>query len=266
MATNLDKHRSDLDSVVALADKMLSDLHFRYLREQKQLDKAQHEKAKQLEGCFESDYQGWFTEAIAIVRQLIPDRVAEFDHLYKGDGKRKAVNESTYNIQDWLNGVRSGVSSYTGKKAFDDFASVTMRFTTQAQILKSATRRFESSLFDIRQLVQADLLDSELKAARELMNHGFLRAAGAVAGVVLEKHLGQVAINHGLEVRKKNPAIGDLNDLLKKNDVLDVPVWRQIQRLADTRNICDHKGTREPRTDEIDELIAGVDKITGTLF
>jgi hypothetical protein len=52
----------------------------------------------------------------------------------------------------------------------------------QLAILKAVKARFESSLFDIRQLVQSDLFDSELDAAKELAKHGFARAAGALAG------------------------------------------------------------------------------------
>ena len=55
------------------------------------------------------------------------------------------------------------------------------RFHQQLIILKSAKGRFESSLFDIKQLLQSDLFDSELEAAKELNNKGFTRGAGAVA-------------------------------------------------------------------------------------
>ena len=149
---------------------------------------------------------------------------------------------------------------------FDGFSAVAMRFVNQLAILESVQARFESSLFDIRQLVQADLFDSELDAARELARRGFLRASGAVAGVVLEKHLGQVAANHGITTRKKNPTIGDFNDLLKDGGVLDIPSWRQVQRLGDVRNLCDHNKEREPTKDEVEELIDGVEKYTKTLF
>ena len=141
-----------------------------------------------------------------------------------------------------------------------------MRFNTQRSILSSVAKRFESSLFDIRQIVQADLFDSELEAGRELIKHGFPRGAGAIAGVVLEKHLAQVALNHNIPLRKKEPTISDLNDVLKNGGVFDVPTWRQIQRLGDIRNLCDHNKEREPTAEEVQELVDGVDKVTKTLF
>ncbi|MCK6463160.1 MAG: hypothetical protein L6Q29_05095, partial [Candidatus Pacebacteria bacterium] len=62
----------------------------------------------------------------------------------------------------------------------------------------------------------------ELEAAKELSKHKFTRAAGALAGVVLERHLGQVCENHGLKITKKNPGIADLNNALKESDVIDI--------------------------------------------
>ena len=61
----------------------------------------------------------------------------------------------------------------------------------------------------------ADLFDSELDAAEALAKKKFLRGAGAMAGVVLEKHLRQVCSNHSVKISKKAPTINDLNDLLK---------------------------------------------------
>jgi hypothetical protein len=134
------------------------------------------------------------------------------------------------------------------------------------KILKSAKRRFESTLFDIKQLVQADLFDSELEAANELKKKGFLRGAGAIAGVVLEMHLAQVCDNHNVKITKKTPSISDYNDKLKENGTYDTPTWRKIQHLGDLRNLCDHKKKKEPKPEDIDELIEGVEKITKTLF
>jgi len=140
------------------------------------------------------------------------------------------------------------------------------QFNQQLAILKSAQGRFESSLFDIKQLVQADLLDSELDAARLLSKNKFYRAAGAIVGVVIEKHLAQVCINHSVVVSKKHPTISDFNDLLKNNSVIEVPQWRFIQHLGDLRNLCDHNKGKEPSAAEIEDLISGAEKITKTLF
>lgn len=266
MTTNLDRYKTDLEKLVAVGEKMLLDLHGRHLLEKGNVKPEKKKLLEELKGTFEREYQRWYTEASSLIRQLIPDRIAEFQDLYKGDGKRKETTIQSYHIQDWLNGVRSGVHTYTKEKLYDDFAIITMRFSTQQSILEAVKSRFESSLYDIRQLVQADLFDSELDAARELAKSGFLRAAGAVAGVVLEKHLGQVASNHSVTTRKHHPTISDFNDLLKTSSVLDVPAWRNIQRLGDLRNLCDHNKHRDPTKEEIEELVDGVEKLTKTLF
>lgn len=266
MTTTLDRHRADLKALNEIGEKMLADLHARHLSATQRLDKAKQETARAAGIVFEYSYQGWYTEARSVIAQLIPDRLREFDQLYRADNKRKSLDGTSFSIQDWLNGVRAGTRSGTREKLFDDEAAVTMRFQTQLLILQSAQRRFESTLFDIRQLVQADLLDSEIVSARELLAHGFLRASGIVAGVVLEKHLKQMCVNHKQIIRKARPTIADLNDAIKNADVIDVPLWRQIQRLGDIRNLCGHHGDREPSKDEVDELILGVEKITKTLF
>ena len=266
MTTNLSRYKTDLEKLIKLGESMDLDLTFRHLEAEGELDEKSKKLAKAIKDTFEREYQKWYTESHAVIRQLIPDRLAEFEHLYKGEGKRREVNASTYNIQDWLNGVRVGINTYTSEKHYNDFAVVTMRFKTQLGILKAVENRFESSLFDIKQLVQADLFDSELDTSRELAKHGFLRAAGAVAGVVLEKHLGQVVTNHSITTKKQHPTISDLNDLLKNAGVLDVPTWRGIQRLGDLRNLCDHNKQKEPTPDDVTELIDGVAKVSKTLF
>jgi hypothetical protein len=121
-------------------------------------------------------------------------------------------------------------------------------------------------LADITGFLEAGLFDDELLVARELCTKNHMRAAGVLAGVVLERHLKRVASNHGVTIRKKTPAIGDLNDTLKDAKVYDTPRWREIQRLGDIRNYASHDKERDPASDEIDELIKGVDKIVKVVF
>lgn len=92
-----------------------------------------------------------------------------------------------------------------GGQAVANQSAAILKMQNQLTILKSAQKRFESQLFDIKEVIQADIYDSELEAAKDLVKKGFARGAGAIAGVVLEKHLGHVCELHGLITRKKHP-------------------------------------------------------------
>lgn len=147
-----------------------------------------------------------------------------------------------------------------------DASSAIGKMQIQNSILVAAEKRFESSLFDIQELLQADIFDSELGAARELAIRGFSRGGGAIAGVVLEAHLGHVCEMHNLKTRKKNPSLSDYYQMLKENEIIDTAKWRFIQHLGDLRNLCDHKKDRDPTKDDVVELIEGVEKVIKTVF
>lgn len=267
MSANISKYKDDLNGLIAKATEMLADIQLMTWEDEGiKVEASELEKLEKYRGAFQKQYQEWFSESSVIIRQLLHDRLEEFVSLYKPDPKRKEINITTYTIQDWLGGVRSGINRITGEKEFNDFAAAAMRFNMQFEIFKSVERRFDSSLFEIKQIVTADLFDSELEASRELLKNGFTRGAGAIAGVVVEKHLSEVCANHTLKTRKKNPSISDYYDLLKENGILDVPTWRYVQRLGDLRNLCVHNKKRDPTEAEVEELIIGVEKIVKTIF
>ena len=210
---------------------------------------------------FREGYQRWYSESIAVIKQILPDRLPDFIRHYEKPKSRKEITNENYRIEDFLQGLSISVGSEIRVAR----SAAVPHFQQQTAILKACSARFESSLFDIRQLVQADLLDSELDAAKELSKHGFTRAAGAVAGVVIEKHLAQVCENHSVKITKAKPTINDLNEALKTAGVIEIPTWRFIQHLADIRNLCDHNKTAEPTQEQVDDMIAGVSKISKTV-
>jgi hypothetical protein len=210
---------------------------------------------------FRVEYEGWYSEALAVIKQLLPDRVNNFTRLYEIEKGRKVLNASTYVLQDYL----SGISVSSGSDIVVNATAAIPKFAQQIAILKAACTRFESSLFEIKHIVQADLLDSEIGAARELLKNKFIRASGAIAGVVLEKHLRQVCDDHAIKIVKKNPTINDLNELLKANTVIDVPQWRHISFLGDIRNLCDHDRRKEPTAEQVIDLIDGTEKVIKTI-
>lgn len=212
---------------------------------------------------FKTEYDTWYSEAHAVIKQVLPDRLADFVKQYK-DEKRKEIDFLTYGIADYLLGLRT--TRYGGSEVVADGSAAIGKMQIQNSILEAAAKKFESSLFDIQEVLQADMFDSELGAARELAKKGFVRGGGAIAGVVLEKHLGHVCEMHGYKSRKKHPSIADYYQLLKKNEIIDTPKWRFIQRLGDLRNLCDHNKDREPTKDDVLELVEGIEKIIKTVF
>jgi hypothetical protein len=260
MKTNLTRYQEDLERLIKLSDQM--HLDFALLASGKGVKKGTTKPGE----IFFSLYQQWYSEAFEVIRQILPNRLKEFELLYQGSDKRNDINAQTCTIKDWLLGIRSSVDVLSGRKQYEDASIAFMRLQMQCEILKSARLCFESSLLDIRQILRADLVDSEAESARELLKNGFLRTAGAVAGVVTEKHLSEVCQNHNVSISRKNLTIADYNDALKKEGAIDIPQWRTIQRLGDLRNLCDHNREREPTKDAVTELIDGVEKLTKTLL
>ncbi len=257
---NLERYKADLEKLINKGRKLYYGL----------LTQAIPGVAKQLNFTEEQikelpnpkwEYQAWYSESLAIVRQLLPDRVEDFIEYYKSSRPPKELNAATYRISDYLQGI---TVTRAGEEIVG-FSAAVQLLEQQVQIVQALRQRLESSLFDIRVLTQADLFDNELEAADELNSKGYQRGAGAIAGVVLEGHLSTVCDKHKIST-PKNATISPLNDLLKKSDVIEVSTWRFIQHLGDLRNLCDHKKSAAPTADQIKELIDGVRKITKTVY
>lgn len=55
---------------------------------------------------FNRSYDSWYSEALVVLKQLLPDRVDDFIKQYKQE-KRKDIDFLTYGISDYLLGVRT---------------------------------------------------------------------------------------------------------------------------------------------------------------
>lgn len=191
MISNLDKYEDALNRLISQDESL-------FLSLQKSCDpgrvakafeetfgKTANEKLKELP-TFHSDYQVWYSEAKAVIKQVLPDRLSDFTGHYEKPKSRKDIRYATYRIEDCLQGI-TVTRGYAKEKVVGLDAAIP-HFRQQLAILNSAQQRLRSSLFDMQQMVQADLFDSELEAAGELAKQKFTRAAGALAGVVLERH------------------------------------------------------------------------------
>jgi hypothetical protein len=260
------KIREDLNKLYQLSEFMLYDLE--HQRDIPEIVKSQTEEEKEqikaLSNFFIEQYQNWYSESLILIKQILPDREKEFIELYKGNGKRKFISNETYNIQDWLRGAKVLPNEFNGKKGFDDHAIVLMNFVMQYRILKSVGKVLDSFLISLKSILQADLFDNELDKAKELVKNGFLRPAGVICGVILEKHLSTILSKNGVKT-KKHPTLAELNESCRTNNIFQKEVWRHIQLLADIRNLCCHHSEQEPTKDQLFELINGTNKITKTV-
>ena len=132
---------------------------------------------------FKEDYQTWYSEAKALVRQLLPDRLSDFTRYYEKPKSRRETTYANYVIEDYLESLtitRTGGSRVVGPDA------ALPRFSQQLSIVNSIRERFRSSLFDIRQLAQADLFDSALgcsqRACQEQVHQGSRRIGRSSPG------------------------------------------------------------------------------------
>lgn len=206
---------------------------------------------------FGTKYQAWYSRAYKIVEALAPERLSEFVSYYLVDKNRNRLDLDSYTIQDYIKNVIC--------QGFPCEYVAYMRTVNQFQVIESLIFRIDTILQDVTGHLFAEIQDSELLAAAQLKKIS-KRPAGALAGVVLERHLQRVAVNHKITISKKNPTIADLNDPLKGAGLYDVPMWRKIQFLGDIRNLCSHQKDTEPTDEQVTELIDGVNAVIKNVF
>ena len=230
-------------------------IHSEYLAIEKERQRERDEKKKKPIGIQELrfKYQQWYTKALKVIQQLMPERLKEFENLYISHN-RKELDAVNYTISDFLNGL---LVPYNMGRELEYFLDL---FSMQLSILASAFSRIDSILADTKGVLRADLLDNELAKAKELLKNEYIRPAGVICGVILEEHLAAVCDNHHIRITKSKPTLVDYNDNLKNSGVYDVSQWRQIQYLGDVRNKCAHNGI-EPNESEVLDLISGVEKV-----
>lgn len=198
------------------------------------------------------EYQVWYTKSLRLVKQLAPERYEDFLSQYS--------NKSIADIYHFFTDTSIDVDMFSNRE------KTIKKFDIQIGILKSVVESIESVLSNITGLLEAELFDNELDSAKNLVRNGYIRAAGAICGVVLETHFSKILINHSLKQPKRDMQISDYNDLFKQENIYDITNWRFVQYLGDIRNKCDHKKTDDPTQDEINSLINGTEKVIKTIF
>ena len=94
---NVDRYKKDIDRLVAVGNNLLAGAVLENEPERKEKLKITPEQIAALPKISE-DYQRWYSEALACLTQLLPDRVEDFISYYKSDKPRKAITYQNYTI------------------------------------------------------------------------------------------------------------------------------------------------------------------------
>lgn len=106
----------------------------------------------------------------------------------------------------------------------------------------------------------------KLNNARYILKSGNIKPAGNSASDVLEEFLKILCRRNGItkDINNKNienSTIDPLKDILKSKSVITIIQAKEIETLNTIRNMCNHNKTQTPTHQDVEILIAGIDKL-----
>jgi len=113
-------------------------------------------------------------------------------------------------------------------------------------------------LISFKQIVQAEVFDSELEQAKSLLESGYKNSSAVIAGVVLETAIKELCLNHGIELDRKK--LTHLNDELAKAGVYNKLQQKQITALADIRNNAAHGDYDQFTKEDVIRMIQDIER------
>lgn len=117
-------------------------------------------------------------------------------------------------------------------------------------------------LTSVKNLVQAELFDSELDQARELLSSGYKGPAAVVAGVVIETALRDLCDQNGIAHGK----LDKMNADLAKAGIYNKLQQKRITALADIRNSAAHGDWTSFTDQDVTEMIRDVESFLATFL
>ena len=185
-------------------------------------------------------YQKWYSTSLELAKQ------------YLTENRRKEF-ENKYNII--INYLQLKSSHSSNRKGFiKEFID---EFDIQRGILLSIPDVVEIKEMNLRKLISADFVETELDEVEILFNHKYDRCAGALAGVALEKHLKTMCQLNTISYNAKDTIDPIATELYKANH-LDISELKKVQHLASIRNKCDYP--EEITRKEVRDIIDGTKK------
>lgn len=206
-------------------------------------------------------YEAWYTKALNIVQNLIPDRLEDFVSAYK-QNRTAPPTFSNYSIQDYFLGIKVEKSSIAEFNPGRLFKQLVLR---QAGILSSALRSQTVSEAVSESVSQENFYRRAFEQAEKLFQIGKTRPAGVFAAIVIDNYLRWLWKKRNLNINDKEFSLAEINDYLHKFQTYKEVTHIRIQSLIPTTEACLDPEKKPPSKKEIELLIDNVRKVIGTV-
>lgn len=190
----------------------------------------------------EKAYNSFYTRTLTVLSKILPDRIDEFKECYISHNPNIYYDISRYLLQVQCASLKSSYETYAIKQ-----------FERQLGFLDAARDLINTTIFNIENNIRHNIYTDELDSADYLLKSGYIRAAGSVAGVVLENHLKVVCKSISTISLDGSETLSKYNMLLK-NEIGDV-LWGRVDAISRIRNLCDHAKDSEPTKKDVQFLI-----------
>ncbi|MCX8967421.1 DUF4145 domain-containing protein [Erwinia psidii] len=195
------------------------------------------------------------------------DRVSSSSHIVHSQftGNQKYVDSELF-IQ-WVIKTENLIISVCGKdsnyyEAFTEeknsggFETNQSIFKRLKSIFTAIKEDYENGyLVSYRSLIQADIFDSELEQAKELLTSGYTTAAAVIAGTVLETSLRELCERSSIPCGKMDKMNADLSKCGVYNSIQQ----KAITAMAGIRNSAAHGKVDEFSKDDATNMINNIE-------
>jgi hypothetical protein len=197
-------------------------------------------------------------EVEKLAKQTSPDRHGKaYSIIYEGDRIQKLIMNSIQLIRLIFREKSDLYKEIVRLKDTDkNFHASNIRFIRGT--LESAKGAIEKGyLTSFEFLISADIFDSTLEQAKELLKNGYKDPAAMLCRVVMEDSLKKIAKKEGIETEDKKASW--INDELKKKELYSQIQWREIQKWLDIGNAAAHGKFEEFKKEDVQKMIGEIE-------
>ena len=210
-----------------------------------------YEKAKDHANKFIECYLTGFYSTSKSIKFLYQEKYQEFNSFYYNQNTTESRHPVNFKICNYLKNEKlNHTSIYYFNNEYERIKIVYDNFNNQRLILKAIIDNFYSFSFNYEKETYMPFQEENIDSTQELFDNNFIRASGAICGVIIEKHLkNKLLSNTPSDLTPTTLTIDPLNKECKKNNIYTKTEFKKILHLTDIRNLCDHKTTKDPTKD-----------------